>query len=116
MLFGIIALILAGIFITVVLYLKYQDWKNKIAEKKRQRNARKVVSAELKALEKQCTNRASLDELDRLANEDVTHVMAAMDSSGNIIGDVELIKDKEHDAKVHAIHNRTGESVIVIED
>ncbi len=65
---------------------------------------------------KNCANRASLDELDRLANEGCTHVMAAMDNSGNIVGDVELIKDTAHDSDVHAIHNRTGEDVIVIED
>ena len=112
----IIGLIVAGLFVAAVIYLTYQAWKNKIAEKKRQRNAKKVVSAELGALEKNCTNRASLDELDNLAKEGYTHVMAAMDNSGNIVGDVELIKDKEHDSQVSAIHNRTGEGVIVIED
>ena len=112
--FTLLGLILAGIFIAVVIYLTYRAWKNKIEEKKRL--AKKVVSAELKALEKECTNRASLDELDRLADEGYTHVMAAMDSQGNIVGDIDLIKDKEHDAKVHAVHNRTGEGVIVVED
>ena len=112
----LIGLIVAGLFVAAVLYLTYKAWKNKIAEKRRIRNARKVVSAELKALEKDCTNRASFDELDRLANEGYTHVMAAMDDSGNIVGDIDLIKDEEHDSQVSAIHNRTGEGIIVIED
>ena len=114
--FTLIRLIIAGIFITVVLYLTYKAWKNKIAEKRKQKNAKKVVSATLKAMEKDCTNRIEFDEIERIANEGYTHVMAAMDNSGNIVGDVELIKDKEHDSQVSAIHNRTGEGVIVIED
>ena len=112
----LIGLIVAGLFIAAVLYLTYKLWKDKIAEKRKQKNAKKVVSAELKAMEKECNNRASFDELDKLANEGYTHVMAAMDNNGEIVGDVELIKDKEHDSQLHALHNRTGEGVIVIED
>ena len=73
-------------------------------------------SAELRALEKECTNRTSLAELNRLEEEGNTHVMAAMDNRGNIVGDVDLIKDTAHDSQLHALHNRTGEGVIVIED
>lgn len=72
-------------------------WKNKIAEKRRIDRARKVISAELKSLEKDCRNRMSFDELEKLENlerQGYTHVMAAMDNSGNIVGDVDLIEDK----------------------
>lgn len=114
--FSLLTLILTGIFIAAVVYLTYKVWKNKINDKLRASRAKKVISSELRALEKECTNRASLNELDSLANEGYTHVMAAMDNRGNIIGDVELIKDTAHDSDVHALHNSTGEGVIVIED
>ena len=40
--------------------------------------------------------------------------MATMDSGGNIVGDVELIKDTEHDAQVKARHGSEG--ILVVEN
>ncbi|MBQ8691887.1 MAG: hypothetical protein IJ520_01935 [Synergistaceae bacterium] len=64
-------------------------------------------------MEKTCTNRTTLDELDKLEDEGYTYVMADMDSSGEIIGDVELIKDSENDRQVTQRHGREG--LVVIE-
>ncbi len=112
--FTLIACIVAGLFIVAAIALTYRAWRNKLNEKRRIANARKVVSAELGALARNCTNRTSFDELERLENSGYTHVIAAMDSSNNILGDVEVIKDTAHDSQVRSMHGSEG--VIVVED
>lgn len=112
--FTLIAFIVAGLFIAAVVALTFVTWRKKMNEKRRIAHAKKVVSAEIRALEKNCTNRTSFDELNRLKASGYTHVMAAMDSSGDIVGDVEVIKDTEHDSQVKSMHGSEG--VIVVED
>ena len=111
---GLIGLIVAGLFIATVIALTFIAWRRKINEKMMAARAKKVVSAEIGALERNCTNRMSLDELNRLENDGYTHVMATMDDSNNIIGDVEIIKDTEHDSQVKYRHGSEG--VIVVEN
>lgn len=111
--FTLIGLIIAGLFIAAVIALTFAGWRKKVNEKLRAARAKKLVSARMQALEKDCTNRMELDELNRLEDDGYTHVMAAMDSGGNILGDVELIKDTAHDSQVRAMHGSGG--VIVVE-
>ncbi len=112
--FTLIACIVAGLFIAAVVALTFVTWRKKMNEKRNVRNAKKVVSAELGALAKNCTNRKSFDEINRLKASGYTHVMAAMDSGDNILGDVEVMKDTAHDSQVSSMHGSEG--VIVVED
>lgn len=112
--FTLIAFIVAGLFIAAAIALTFRAWRNKLNEKRRIANARKVVSAEIGALAKNCTHRKSFDEINRLKESGYTHVMAAMDSGGDIVGDVEVIKDSAHDSQVSSMHGSEG--VIVVED
>ena len=55
----------------------------------------------------------ALKEIEKFETEGCTHIMAAMDDDGNVIGDVELIKDSEHDMQLKKRHGSEG--VVVIE-
>lgn len=109
----ILGLIAIGAVIVTVIALTWLAWKNKVKQRFENRRTQKVISAHLKEMEKTCTNRTTLDELDKLEDEGYTYVMADMDSSGEIIGDVELIKDSENDRQVTQRHGREG--LVVIE-
>ena len=78
----ILGLILAGLFIIAIIKLIFKIWKNKITERFKNRNVKKVLSSELTAMEKNCTNRKSLSEIKELEKEGYTHIMAGMDAMG----------------------------------
>ena len=93
-LLGIGAMILAGAFVVCVIALTVKWIKNKFREKLALKNAKKAAIADIKELVENCDNRMSLEELDRIASkEGYTHVMATVDNNGQIMGDLELIKD-----------------------
>ena len=109
----ILGLIAIGAVIVTVIALTWFVWKQKVRDRFNNRRTNKVISARVKEMERGCTNRTTLDELDKLEDEGYTYVMADMDSSGEIIGDVELIKDTENDRQVTQRHGREG--IVVIE-
>ena len=90
---GILALVAAGAFIVWVVSLTIKALRDKIRQKVEREKAKKVAVAHLKDLAKNSTNRTSLSELDKLCDEGYTDVIAGIDSSGEVIGDVELVKD-----------------------
>ena len=108
----ILVLILAGLFITAIIKLIFKVWKNKITERFKNRDVKKVLSSELTAMEKNCTNRKSLSEIKELEKEGYTHIMAGMDADGNVVDDLELIKDTANDAAVRREHGSEGYIVV----
>ncbi len=96
----IIALILAGLFVTWVVNLTIKKLKKKAEEKLALGRGHKWIISELKALAKDPqTNTMSLDELDRLADEEgYTYAAALIDDNGEVVGDVELVKKEDKNA------------------
>lgn len=90
---GILALVAAGAFIIWVVKLTIQALRDKIKQKMEAEKAKKVAVAHLKDLAKNAGNRVSMDELDKLCDQGYTDVIAGLDSSGEVVGDVELVKD-----------------------
>ena len=96
----IIALILAGLFVTWVVNLTIKKLKKKAEEKLALGRGHKWIISELKALARDPqTNTMSLDELDRLADEEgYTYAAALIDDNGEVVGDVELVKKEDKNA------------------
>ena len=117
-LLGIIGAILLGAAIALVIALTFKAWRNRINEKSKIRGAKKVVSAPIKGMVKASKNNLSLsqlNELEDLERKGYTHVMAATDDEGDVVGDVDLIKDTAHDSQVQQLHSQHGQDYIVVD-
>lgn len=111
---GIAALLALGAFIVWVVRLTIRALRDKIHQKVEIDNAKKVAVAHLKDMARNCDNVKTRNELDRLCDEDYTDVIAAVDSSGEIVGDVELVKDTNatRDSKVQRLLGSEGMVVV----
>lgn len=117
-LLGIIGAILLGAAIALVIALTFKWWRNRINEKSKIRGARKVVSSTLGGMIKASKNNLSLSELNELKDlerQGHTHVLAATDDEGNVVGDVDLIKDTGNDSQVQQLHSQHGQDYIVVD-
>ncbi len=114
---GIIALIAAGCLIAYAIVLTLKWLKKKISEKLAKRNVKKVAVADLQDLIDECENKVSMSELNNLANQGYTHLMAEVGNDGNIVNEVELIEDTNDsiDSEVEELLNRTNQGMVIIE-
>ena len=96
-----------------VTVLTFNEWKKKVKKKFDDENIDKVVSVELNAIIKKCENEDALKDFEKLEAEGCTHLMAAMDKDGNIIGDIDFIREIKHDIKLSERHGSEG--ILVIE-
>ena len=96
----IITLILAGLFVAWVVNLTIKKLKEKARQKLAIENSKRWIISELKALARDPrANTLSIDELDRLVDEEgYTYAAALIDNNGEVIGDVELVKKEDKDA------------------
>lgn len=116
---SIIGLVAAGSLVAYAVVLTIKWLKNKIAEKLAQKNAKKVAVIDVGTLINECENKISLDELNNLnnlANEGYTHMIATVNNSGKV-EDVEVIEDTSDtiDREVKELINRTHEGMIIVE-
>ena len=97
----IITMILAGLFVTWVVNLTITKLKEKARQRLTIDNAKRWIISELRALARDPqTNTMSLDELDRLVDEEgYTYAAALIDNNSKIIGDVELVKKEDRNAE-----------------
>ena len=93
--------------------LTFYDWKRKICKRFEDEKVKKVLSAELEAVKKNCMNQTTCDELAVLGNDGYTHIIASLNDDNNVVGEVEFIKDTAHDSKIAKMHGL--ESCIVVE-
>lgn len=116
-LLGIIGLVAAGCLIAYAVVVTIKWLRNKISEKLAKRNVKKVAVADLEELINECDNTVSLNDLDDLVDQGYTHLMAEVGYDGNIVGDVEAIKDENDsiDSDVKELINRTKQGMIVVE-
>ena len=112
---GIGALMAANAVVVHVIALTI-DWiKKKVKEKLALKKAKKTAFADIKETVKNCRNTMSLDDLDRLADEEgYTHLMVTLDDNDEIIGDLEMIKDTNSslDPEVRRLLGKEGMVVI----
>jgi len=97
-LLGILGIIFGGIilgaWVIYVIVLTAKWLIDKIKEMIARKNAKKVLVSDIEILVKNCTNKKTLDELDKLVDEGYEFVAVAVDDTEkNIVGDVVLIKD-----------------------
>lgn len=111
---GIAALLALGAFIVWVVRLTIRALRDKIHQKIEAENAKKVAVAHLRDMANNCENRVTRNELDKLCDEGYTDVVAAVDASGEVVGDVELVKDTNttRDSKVQRLLGSEGMVVI----
>ena len=76
----------------------------------------KVAVADLNKLIDECDNKTTISDLDEIANEGYTHIIASVNDN-DVVEDVEIIKNTndEIDEEVDNLINRTGKGMVVIE-
>ena len=109
-----IAALAAFITIVVKLTLLAMSWiSNKVKEKLKNRNTQKVAVGDINKIIESCDNQIAIDELEKIADEGVTHIVADVDYNGNVESveayDVDRIEGRADD-----LINRTGEGLVVI--
>lgn len=114
---GIISLVAAGCLFAYAIAVTMKWLRNKIAEKLKQKNVKKVAVADLQELVDSCNNTMSLDDLNELVDEGYTHMMADVGYDGQIVGDIDFIKDTNDsiDEDVEELLNRTNQGMIIVE-
>lgn len=114
---SIVGLITLGCLIAYAIVLTMKWLRNKITEKLAKRNVKKVAVADLEELIDACDNTVSLNDLDNLADEGYTHLMAEVGYDGEIVGEVEVIKDESNtiDKDVEELLNRTKQGMVIVE-
>ena len=111
---GIVTLIAAGIFVVNVIKMTMAWLKSKIHKAFTNKNAGKVLVADISKIANECKNKTSWDELDKMKNEGYTHVMASVNDNNTDVIDIELVKDTNTsiDKEVEQLLGREGMVVI----
>lgn len=114
---GIIAMVAAGCLVAYAISLTIKWLRDKIKDKLKQKNVKKVAVADLQEMIDSCENTISLGDLNELADDGYTHMMAEVGNDGQIVGDIELIKDTNNsiDEDVDELLNRTNQGMIIVE-
>ena len=114
---GIIAMVAAGCLVAYAISLTIKWLRDKIKDKLKQENVKKVAVADLQEMIDSCENTISLGDLNELADDGYTHMMAEVGNDGQIVGDIELIKDTNNsiDEDVDELLNRTNQGMIIVE-
>lgn len=114
---GIVGLVALGCIVAYAVVVTIKWLKNKIKEKFEQKNVKKVAVADLEELINECDNTVSLSDLDDLVDEGYTHMMVDVDYDGKVVGDVEVIKNKDDslDQDVENFLNKTNQGMVIVE-
>ena len=90
MILGMIAL---GLVVFTAVALTSSWVLKKLKEKRAFQKVKQVMIADIQRLANSSGNTLALDQLDELASKGATHVMADIDASGNVVGELEVIRD-----------------------
>lgn len=109
-----IAALVALITVVVKLTLLAMSWiSNKVKEKLKNRNTQKVAVGDINKIIESCDNNIDLSELEKIADEGVTHIVADVDYNGNVES-VEAYDVDKIEGRADELINRTGEGLVVI--
>lgn len=90
---AIAAGIALGTIVVALVKMTYRWVKNKFKEKLAKKNVNKVAMVEMKKLVDECPNQISLSDLESVGD----YCMAEIDANGEVVGDMEFVKDKNMD-------------------
>lgn len=113
--FIIAGAIAAGLFVGYLVIITFNWLKNKIITLAAQKRVKKVVVADMEHLVKNSTNKISLSELNSITGGRRAEVIAAVDCDNQIVGDIEIAKDKNStlDSEVEELLGR--DKTVVVE-
>lgn len=101
-----------GAIVAYAVILSFRWLKNKIREKFREKNVKKVAVADLQKMIDECENTVSMEELDELSEQGYTHVMATVDNAGKVSG-LDVIKD-ENESLDEQVDRMLGREKMVV--
>lgn len=88
---GAIALgIAAGTLIVLAIRMTFQWLQKRLTQKLAKRNVNKVAMVEMEKLAEECPNQISLSDMKKAGD----YCMAEIDANGQVVGDLEFIKDE----------------------
>ena len=111
----IAAAVAAGLIVYKVIKLTVKALAA-LVRKLRSRGAQKVIVAELDTMIDNCRNRKSLSELEKLEEQGVTHVIAAVNEEDNLIDKVQMIQNEDDETAYEIVELLGDEGMVVIED
>ena len=120
LIFAIIGMIVAGVFIAYVIKMTSKWIINKINEMAAKKNAKKVAVGDLIKLIEEARenndNRINRNDLNQINNQGYSHFVVTVDSDNQIIDEVELIKDQNDtlDAEVEKMLGNSGFLVVEV--
>ncbi len=92
--FALAGAIAAGIaiggLIIAAIYMTFKWVKNKFAEKLAKKNVNKVAMVAMEKMVEECPNQISLSDLEKTGD----YCMAEIDANGQVVGDLEFVKDQ----------------------
>ena len=112
----IVGAIIIGALVTYIVSLTGKWLRDKIKDMIAKRDAKKVLVSDIENLVKNCKNRKTLDELDKLVDKGYEFFAVAVDDEGkNIVGDVEFIKDMNDELDYEVEQMLGTERMIMVE-
>jgi len=112
----IVGAVVVGALVTYAVILTVKWLRDKIKDMIARKNAEKVLVTDIENLVKNCTNKKSLDELNKLVDEGYEFVAVAVDDTEkNIVGDVTLIKDLNDELDYEVEQLLGNQRMVVIE-
>ena len=111
---GIVGMVAAGCLLAYAIIVTIKWLRNKIKEKLAAKNVSKVAYMDIEKLIDECDNTMSMKEFNDFVDNGYTHVMASVDDNGQIVGQVDIIKDKNDtiDEEVEQLLGRKGMVVV----
>lgn len=87
-----------------------------LVKKLRAKGAKKTLVADVNSMIAECKNRKSIRELEKMQNEGVTHITAGVDRNGNLVDEVQVIKNEDDETAYEVVDLLGDEGMVVIED
>lgn len=117
---GLIGAVAAGVAIGLLIVkiaaLLFSWLANKIKQKLAKRNVSKVAVGEIGRIIESCHNQATINELNELQSQGVTHFSTEVQNDGTIdeSSGIEVWDVKKEDQQTCNFINKTGEGLVVV--
>lgn len=117
---GLIGAVAAGVAIGLLIVkiaaLLFSWLANKIKQKLAKRNVSKVAVGEIRKIIKDCHNETTINELNAIQNQGITHFATEVQNDGTIdeSSGIEVWDVKKEDQQTCNFINKTGEGMVVV--
>ena len=106
--------IVAGLIVFTVLKLTIKAIIKTVKALKA-KGAKKVLVADINSMAEKCTNKKSLKDLEKLANQGYTHVVAGINDSNEIVDKIQLIQNEDDETAYEVVDLLGDEGAVLIE-